>query len=240
MKIALVGYGNMGQEIARIVKESGVHEISSISFEDGKTFDEKGIKNADVVIDFTSPEIVLENVNKTAELGKNMVIGTTGWYDNLEEVASLAKTHQVGIIYGQNFSVGANIYFKIIEFASRLFNKFGGYDVYGLEVHHTGKKDSPSGTARKISQIIMANFKSKKVLQADKLDRQIKKDELHFASIRGGRNNGFHEVVFDSPADEVKLTHQAHNRSGFAQGAILAAEFIVGKKGIYSFDEMFK
>jgi len=122
MKIALVGYGNMGQEIARIVKMSPTHEISSISFEDGKTFDEEGIKNADVVIDFTSPDIVLQNIRKVAKMGKNIVIGTTGWYDSLKEVETLAKAHQIGIIYGQNFSVGANIYFKIVEFASRMIS----------------------------------------------------------------------------------------------------------------------
>lgn len=240
MKIALFGYGNMGKEVARVIEDGVRHEVVSVSFEDGKTLDEAGVKQAEIVIDFTSPEAVIEHIRMVAKMGKNVVIGTTGWYEHMKEVEKVVNANKIGLIYGQNFSIGANIYFKVLGFASQLFDKFGGYDVYGFEVHHTGKKDSPSGTARKISQVIMDNFKAKTTLQAEKLDRQIKLEELHFASIRGGRNNGLHEVIFDSPADEVKLTHQAHNRRGFAQGAVLAAEYIRGKKGMHSFDEIFK
>lgn len=227
MNIALIGLGKMGKEVERLIKEGVQHEVVSIS-------------KADVVIDFTSPEVVLENIKKVASLGKNMVVGTTGWYEHMSEVEKIVKERGIGLIYAHNFSVGANIFFKIVAYASKLFAKFGGYDVYGLEVHHTGKKDSPSGTALRIAKEILDNFPSKKTVQVDKLDRQIKSDELHFASIRGGRNPGYHEVVFDSQADSVTLSHAAHNRTGFAKGAILAAEFIKGKKGIYNFDEVFK
>lgn len=241
MKIALVGFGKMGKEIERLINESGTHQVVSKSLmeKDGK-WDEQGIKKADVVIDFTSSEVVLENINRVATLGKNMVIGTTGWYENLERVKKIVEDNKTGLVYGGNFSVGANIFFKIVSYAAKLFSQFGSYDVYGFEIHHTGKKDSPSGTAVKIAKEILENFPSKKSIQNERLNRQIESDELHFASVRGGRNPGFHQVVFDSPADSVTMAHQAHSREGFAQGAILAAEFIKGKKGVYSFDEVFK
>lgn len=241
MKIALIGFGKMGKEIEGLINVSDAHRIVSKSLEsaNGK-WDEEGIKTADVVIDFTSPEIVIENIKKVTALGKNMVIGTTGWYGQMSEVEEIVKTSGIGLVYAHNFSVGANIFFKIVEHASSLFAKFGGYDVYGLEVHHTGKKDSPSGTSLRIAKSIMDNFPSKVKLQTDKLDRQIEPDELHFASVRAGRNPGFHQVVFDSIADSITLSHCAHNRLGFAQGAILAAEFIKDKKGLHNFDEVFK
>ncbi len=241
MKIALVGFGKMGKEVQTVVEDSGTHEIVSVSFKNpGEKLDKEGIKKADVVIDFTSPEVVLESIKEVTGLGKNMVIGTTGWYNRMEEVKVLVEKSGTGVIYGSNFSIGANIFFQIVGFASSLFAKFGSFDVAGFEIHHTGKKDSPSGTAKKLAQVIMENFPKKKKLETGRLDRQIAGDELHFASLRVGRNPGFHEVVFDSSADEVKLSHSAHGRRGFAEGAILAAEFIKDKKGFYSFEEVFK
>ncbi|MDO8486865.1 MAG: 4-hydroxy-tetrahydrodipicolinate reductase [Candidatus Curtissbacteria bacterium] len=240
MKIALVGYGNMGQELEKLLDEVSGHKIVSISFK-SKTdrLDKEGIKRADVAVDFTSGEIVLSNIKEILALGTKIVVGTTGWYDNFAAVKGLVEKSKGGLIYAKNFSVGANIFFKIVSYSSKLFDKYGGYDVYGLEMHHSGKKDSPSGTARKITDLVIANFGKKKVANFEKLDRQIKEEELHFASVRGGNNFGFHEVVFDSAADEVKLSHQAHSRRGFAQGALLAAEFIKNKKGIYSFEQVF-
>jgi 4-hydroxy-tetrahydrodipicolinate reductase len=239
MKIALVGFGKMGKEIESLVSQGGVHSIVSKSLEqiDGN-WDEEGLKKADVVIDFTSPEVVVENIKKVALLGKNMVIGTTGWMDHLEEIKEVVKGSNVGLVYGGNFSLGANIFFKVVAYASSLFSKYEGYDVYGYEVHHSGKKDSPSGTALKTAQEILKNFPKKKRIQSEKLDRQIESEELHFASIRGGRNPGLHQVVFDSSADSITLNHQAHGRAGFAQGAILAAEFIKDKKGFFNFEEI--
>lgn len=241
MKIALIGFGNMGKEVERLINESGDHQVVSKSLQriNGE-WDEQGIQQSDVVIDFTSAEVVLENIKKVASLGKNMVIGTTGWYDQMDQVKKVVKKAGIGLIYAQNFSIGANIFFKVTAFAANLFAKFGKYDVYGFEIHHSGKKDSPSGTALRIAKEILAQFPSKKLIQADRLDRKINPEELHFASVRGGRNPGFHQVVFDSLADSVTLSHAAHNRTGFAMGAILAAEFIKGKKGFYNFDELFK
>lgn len=240
MKIALIGFGNMGREVARIVKEEQKHQIVSISFEkieDG--LDLKGIKKADVAIDFTSPDVVLSNISEVSKIGINLVVGTTGWYNKLEEVEKIVSKYKTGIIYGSNFSIGANVFFQIVKFASERFAAFPGYDVYGVETHHAGKKDSPSGTAKTLGRIIMQSYKTKKIFQNERVNRQIKPSELHFSSVRAGTNPGRHEIVFDSIADEVRLIHQARGRQGFAQGAIMAAEYIKGKKGIYRFEDLF-
>ncbi|MDP3941495.1 MAG: 4-hydroxy-tetrahydrodipicolinate reductase [bacterium] len=240
MKIALVGYGNMGQEIEKIIQETGKHTLVSVSYKDRKAgLDRKNVRRADVAIDFTSPEIVLENIKELLRLGVPVVVGTTGWYGELPKVKQLVKKYKGSLIYGQNFSIGANTFFKIAGYASALLSKYEGYDVFGVETHHIGKKDSPSGTARKLADVILQNFSRKSVLQTEKLDRQIRSEELHFASVRGGRNFGRHEIVFDSQADEIRLMHQAWGRRGFAEGAIMAATFIKNKKGLYDFSSLF-
>jgi 4-hydroxy-tetrahydrodipicolinate reductase len=218
IKIALIGYGKMGKEIDALCRESDTFEVVSISFKN-KTdkLDIEGIKKADVAIDFTSRDVVLKNIEEVGKLGKNLVVGTTGWYDDLEKVKKLVAKYKIGLIYSSNFSVGANIFFKMIDFSAKLFAKFPEYDVYGLEIHHKAKLDSPSGTALKIASKVKG---------------------LNFNSIRAGRNPGFHEVVFDSIADSITMSHQAHNRVGFAKGSLVAAEFIKNKKGIYSFEDV--
>lgn len=240
MKIALIGYGKMGRAIEEIVSGSKSHQIVSVSYKNKeRQLDIQGIKKADVVIDFTSPEVILSNIISVIEIDKPMVVGTTGWYDKLDEVEKLVLKNGGSLIYGQNFSIGANLFFAIVDYSSKLVSKYQDYDVFGFETHHAGKKDSPSGTARKLSEIIIRNSPRKKTAHFEKLDRQIEDHELHFASIRGGRNFGMHEIVFDSPADEIRLTHQAWGRRGFALGAIQAGEFIKNKKGFYNFGEIF-
>ncbi len=218
IKIALVGYGKMGKEIEALCGASSSFEIVSVSYRTkSDALDLSGIKKADVAIDFTSKDIVLQNVEEIAKLGVNLVVGTTGWHGDLGKVEDLVAKHNIGLLYSPNFSIGANIFFRIAAFSSKLFSKFPNYDVYGLEIHHKEKLDSPSGTALKIASEVPG---------------------LKFTSIRSGKNSGFHEVVFDSAADSIKLSHQAHNRSGFAQGALVAAEFIKNKKGVFTFEDV--
>lgn len=241
MNIALLGYGNMGKEIERKVKEEGKHQIVSISYKTKKDgLDTNGLSSADVAIDFTSSEIVLQNIEQVLEMNIPLVVGTTGWYDELSDVTKLVEKTNGALLYGQNFSIGANIFFQIVTHATSLVDRYNGYDVFGLETHHNGKKDSPSGTTKKLAEIILRNSSVKQELQTERLDRQIRPDELHFSSVRGGRNFGRHEVVFDSNADEIRLMHQAWNRQGFAEGALLAAKFIKDKKGIYDFASLFQ
>ncbi len=230
----------MGREVESLAVESGF-EVVSISYKNvSDKLDRDGIGRADVAIDFTAPQVVVGNISQILPLGVNMVVGTTGWYDDLARVRTLVSKNKAGLVYAKNFSVGANIFFKIVAGASKLFDRYGGYDVYGLEIHHSGKKDSPSGTAKKIADTVIANFAAKKKANFDKLDRQVTADELHFASLRGGNNPGFHEVIFDSIADEIRLSHAAHGRRGFASGALLAAKFIKNKKGLFAFEELFE
>ncbi|MCX6752547.1 MAG: 4-hydroxy-tetrahydrodipicolinate reductase [Candidatus Nomurabacteria bacterium] len=240
IKIALIGFGKMGHEIDALCRDSENFEVVSTSFKKNKdeSLDLEGIAKADIAIDFTSKDVVLKNIEQIAKLGKNLVIGTTGWYGDMEKVKKIVEKYKIGLIYGANFSVGANIFLKMVANSSKLFAKFPEYDVYGFEVHHSGKLDSPSGTALKIAGKILENFPAKKSIQTEKLNRQINPNELHFASVRGGRNPGFHEVVFDSNADGITLSHQAYGRVGFAKGSLLAAEFIKNKKGMYSFEDI--
>ncbi len=241
MKIALIGYGKMGKEVENLISEDSSHQVISVSYIDKNDgLDKDGIKKADVAIDFTSPNIVIDTIKAVLPLGTKMVVGTSAWYDRVSEVKALVKKYKGGLIYGPNFSIGANIFFQIVGVAAKLLSTYGSYDVAGFEMHHSGKKDSPSGTAKKLAEIIMENFPRKKTLQTERLDRQIQKDELHFASLRLGRYFGEHKVMFDSAADEITLVHLAHNRRGFAEGALMAAEFIKGKKGLYMFEELFK
>ncbi len=218
IKIALIGYGKMGKEIDALCRESDAFEVVSISYKNIKDgLDLKGIAKSDIAIDFTSKDVVMKNIEAVAKLGKNLVVGTTGWLEEMEMAKKIVEKNKIGLIYSPNFSIGANIFFKIAEFSAKMFAKFPDYDSYGLEIHHKAKLDSPSGTALKIASKIPG---------------------LTFASIRSGRNPGFHEVVFDSVADSIALSHQAHSRVGFAKGALVAAEFIKNKKGVHSFEEI--
>ena len=218
IKIALVGYGKMGKEIHDLCLQSKIFEVVSISFKNiDDQLDIEGIKKADIAIDFTSKDVVVKNIEEIAKLGKNMVVGTTGWSDRLDEVKKIVSKNKIGLMHASNFSIGANVFFKVAEFSAKLFSKFPEYDIYGLEIHHKAKLDSPSGTALKIASKVRG---------------------LNFTSIRAGRNPGFHEVVFDSNADGVSLSHQAYNRTGFAKGALVAAEFIRNKKGIHTFEDV--
>lgn len=239
MNIALIGHGNMGKEIETLVREGDKHTIVYIGGGRGKTLDTDALRKADVAIDFTAPDAVMENIRAIVAVGVPLVVGTSGWYEHVDEVSALVEQHGGALIYGENLSIGGNVYFQIVAYASRLFSAFAEYDVLGYEIHHKGKKDSPSGTATRLSNIILDNFPAKKTVQEERLGRPIQPEELHFASVRGGVNRGLHTVVFDSPADEVTLTHRAHGRRGFAAGALMAAEFIHDKKGLHRFDELF-
>lgn len=242
VKIALIGYGNMGCILKQLAEAKGNEIVSIIDPKAaGATAREitaNSLNNADVCIDFSQPDCAIENIRKLSELKKNIVVGTTGWYDRTEEAKKIILKSGNGLVFASNFSLGVNLFYKIIERSSELFNNFSEYDVYGIEFHHNRKKDSPSGTAKTIAKKIVDNCKRKTRMVFDKLDRQIFADELHFASVRGGSVPGTHSVFFDSNSDTIELTHIARSREGFALGALKAAEWINGKKGFYSIDDM--
>lgn len=243
MKIALIGYGKMGKTIEKIAKEKG-HEISAIidPICEGclKEINEKNLKNVDVCIDFTHPGAAVENIRKVAMLGKNIVVGTTGWYEEMGEVKKIVSENKIGLIWSGNFSIGVNALFRIVENAARIFNNLPDYDVMGHECHHKNKADSPSGTAKMLGKILVDNIDRKKKVVYEMLDRKIAADEIHFSSTRGGSIPGTHTLLFDSPVDTIEITHTARGREGFATGAVMAAEFIKGKKGLHDIDDLMK
>ena len=242
MKIAITGYGKMGQITEQLAIENGHNVVSTIDpampSAKFKNLTEENLCNADVVIDFTVPAIILENIDMYINYGINAVIGTTGWYDYLEEVKKKVKKSNIGLIWSGNFSIGVNLFFRIIKASSELMNKCSLYDVMGYEIHHNRKKDSPSGTMKMIGNILLENISKKKKIVTEKLDRKIEKDEIHLASIRGGNVPGTHVISFDSEADTIELKHTARSRKGLAVGALQAAEWIKDKKGFYNIEDM--
>jgi len=244
MRISLVGFGGMGHILQELALGQGM-EIASIvdpnvKGASHKEINEESAGNADVCIDFTAPETVLGNIEKYCSLGKNAVIGTTGWYDSADKVKKMVEEAGIGLVYASNFSIGVNAFFRIVAEAAKVMGKLPEYDAMGLELHHNRKKDSPSGTAKSLEKILLDNLKAKEKVVEEKLGRQIEKNELHFASVRGGNIPGTHSIIFDSEADTIELTHRARNRKGFALGALKAAEWVEGKKGFFTIDDFVK
>lgn len=236
MKIALLGYGAMGKEIEKQTAKKNI-EISYI-FDIDRPFNSEMKYDFDVAIEFTQPDSVIENIKFLAEAGKNIVVGTTGWQKNFSEVKDIVEYNGIGLVWAPNFSIGMNIYLKIVKHAARMFSEIEDYDIFIHELHHKRKKDSPSGTAVAIAEIILENFTYKNNILSETSHSQIKPEQLHVTSTRGGEIFGTHTVYIDSSADTIELTHRARTREGFALGAIKAAELINGKQGFYEFSEL--
>jgi len=180
------------------------------------------LSDADVWIDFTDPSAVIENIKAAAAARVALVVGTTGWYDRLDEARLLVEESGIGFVYGSNFSVGVNLMLKITRYAAELFSRFPSHDPFIEEAHHKFKKDAPSGTALSLKRIVEAEY-----------DR-----EVPTSSLRAGYFPGAHTVGFDSEADTLEIVHTARSRAGFAAGALLAAEWIKGRKGFYEFSQI--
>ncbi len=225
MKVALIGYGAMGKLIRRLAEEKG-HEVVVIIDE---TFADSSaeslaakLSGAEVAIDFTVADAVKRNVFACVAAGVPLVEGTTGWNQDREAIEQIVRDGNGAFLFGANFSIGVNIFYRVAAFASELFAKFQEYETFIEEQHHSRKLDAPSGTALKLKDIVAEH---------------IKKD-FTIAATRAGNIAGTHRVGFDGPADQILLEHTARSREGFAHGAITAAEWIVGKKGFYEFTEV--
>ncbi|MBI5326430.1 MAG: 4-hydroxy-tetrahydrodipicolinate reductase [Ignavibacteriae bacterium] len=235
-KIAIIGYGSMGKEIENSALISGF-QITDI-FEIENPIKEKGIYDFDVAIDFSFPESVLDNVKKISNLNKNIVLGTTGWGKHIEEIKEYVVSNNAGLVFGSNFSIGMQMFFRLVEAASKLVNKFDNYDIMLHEIHHKRKKDSPSGTALSLAEIMLKEIKRKNKIMDDTNRVTIEPSSIHVTSSRVGEITGTHTILIDSQADTIELIHRAKNRQGFAEGALLAAEWIHGKKGFFDFGEV--
>ncbi len=244
MKISIVGFGGMGHILVKLAKEQGMEVVSIVDpVAEGAThkeLNEESVGKADVCIDFTTPDTALSNIDKYCLLGKNAVIGTTGWYDSVENVKKKVEECGIGLVYASNFSIGVNAFFRIVKSAAKIMNNSPEHDALAFELHHKRKKDSPSGTAKSLEKILLENLNGKEKAVEEKLDRKIEENELHFASVRGGDIPGTHCIMFDSSADTIELKHTARNRDGFATGALKAAEFVKGKKGFFTIDNIMK
>ena len=240
LRLALIGYGKMGKAVEAIAlqrKHSVVKIDPSASEADFKEINSQSLAGVDVCIDFTTPATVLEDAKKVAALKKNIVIGTTGWYDKMAEMKSVVGV--VGCIWSGNFSIGMNVFFRAVRQSARMINKLPEYDAAVFEIHHNQKKDSPGGSAQIAGKIILEEMKRKKKIVADRFaERKPEPGELHVASVRCGSIPGTHTVLFDCPVDTIELKHIARGREGFAFGAVLAAEFILGKKGFFGIDDL--
>jgi 4-hydroxy-tetrahydrodipicolinate reductase len=237
MNIALIGYGRMGKEVERLAKEKGftVSRVFDLHNNKGSVgITKETLKGVDVCIEFSSPGAVVSNIEAAAACGKNIVVGTTGWYDRLDHVKKIVKETKIGLLYASNFSLGVNLFIHCVSHAAHLFDRYHDYDAAVSEIHHTGKVDSPSGTALSVAAAILQSMKRKSEILAETSHGPIKPHQLHVTSTRLGHVTGTHAVTFDSDADVIELVHRAKNRAGFALGAVVAAEWLKGKRGLYT------
>jgi len=237
MKIAIYGYGRMGKMVEEEALARG-HEISSV-FEPDHPIEHhlekpQQLHGSDAVISFTRAEAVMPLLELAARAGVPVVEGTTGWYGALEKARRIPD---LNLVYSPNFSIGVYLFTRLVRETARLLGGVEGYDAYVHEKHHSGKADSPSGTARQLAEAILEVDGKKQEILAESCHGRIRPELLHVTSTRAGRFPGTHEVGFDSDSDLIQVTHTAHGRQGFVQGAVSAAEWITNRKGIYSMDE---
>ncbi|MWB94612.1 4-hydroxy-tetrahydrodipicolinate reductase [Flavobacterium sp. GA093] len=229
MKIALLGYGKMGKVIERIALERG-HEIV-LKKDETNTFE--GLSNADVAIDFSVPTAAVDNISNCFHTNVPVVSGTTGWLEHFDEMVALCNEKQGGFISSSNFSLGVNIFFELNEYLAKIMSQFDSYKVSMEEIHHTQKLDAPSGTAISLAKGVIENS-----AYANWTMDEAKQNEIFIEAKRIGDVPGTHTVTYDSVVDSIELKHTAHNREGFALGAVIAAEWLAGKKGIYSMKDV--
>ena len=236
MNITIIGYGKMGKEIDRIAGEHGIRVLHRLTSQ--STWNEREHQDSDVAVHFARSDSVLPSVQRWASLGKNMVVGTTGWQNEFDKVKSAVTDAKIGLVHASNFSIGVQIFFRILRETARLMNKFEEYDVTVHESHHKDKADSPSGTALSAAKMLLEKMERKKSILTDRPEGKIRPDQLQITSTRSGAIVGTHLVTFDSLADSVELKHTAKNRTGFALGALLAAEWVVGKQGLFTMEDV--
>lgn len=237
MKIALIGYGKMGKEIEQILIARGHTIPLIIDLNNTNDLDAAHLQEVDVAIEFTTPSTAYGNVVKCLEAGVPVVCGTTAWLDKLPEVEQLCKEKNGAFFYASNYSIGVNIFFEINRRLAQLMNRFGEYDVTIEETHHTQKKDAPSGTAVTLAEGILENLDRK---QKWVCGTTTVPEELEVVAIRRSVVPGTHTVTYESDVDSLSITHMAKSRRGFALGAVLAAEFLYGKTGIFSMKDLMK
>jgi len=230
MKIALLGYGKMGKVIEQIAQQRG-HNIVIKVDENTDAYD---ITQADVAIDFSAPSAAVTNISNCIENGVPVISGTTGWIDNYDNVAALTKEHNGAFIYASNFSLGVNIFFELNKALAKMMANLSQYNVSLEEIHHTQKLDAPSGTAITLAQGIIDNTNH----NAWKLGAVENSNDISIVSKRIDNVPGTHHINYQSEVDGITISHTAHNRNGFALGAVIAAEWLIGKTGVFTMNDV--
>jgi 4-hydroxy-tetrahydrodipicolinate reductase len=235
MKIALIGYGKMGKAIEEIALQRGHTIVLKIDETNLADFTKENISSASVAIEFTGPHSALENIKKTIEFNIPIISGSTGWTEKIEEINKLVSEKSGSFLYASNFSVGVNIFFEVNKRLAALMAPHKEYEVILEEIHHTQKKDAPSGTAITLAEQVLEEVKRKKQWVNELSDNP---EDLEIISQREDPAPGTHSVRYSSAVDTIEIIHTAHNRKGFALGAVLAAEYVHDKKGIFSMKEV--
>lgn len=241
MKVALIGYGRMGRTVERLARERE-HEVglrlTAADNADGSGITARSMAEIDVAIEFTAPAAAPDNIRRCAEAGVPVVSGTTGWYDQLESVRAAVEDAGGGLLYAPNFSIGTQLFFRLARAAARLAERAGEYDAFVLEAHHRHKADHPSGTAKRLAQIVLEELTRKRRWEVGPGEGPVDPEALQVAVIRAGKIPGTHSLGLEGPDDRIELRHEARGRDGFARGAVMAAEWLCGKSGCYTLDDM--
>ena len=231
MRIALIGYGKMGKTIEKLATGRG-HDIG---FKTNDFSVNEELSDIDVAIEFTEPEAAFQNISQCIEQGVPVVSGTTGWLSRYDEMVKFCENRNGSFIYASNFSIGVNLFFKINEFVSKLMKDHKDYNVSIEEIHHLEKKDAPSGTAITLAEEIIKNTEN-----VEWTSGMFQEGKIAIESKRIDKVKGTHVVKYDSEIDSISLKHRAHTRDGFALGALIAAEWLIGKKGVFSMSDVLK
>lgn len=236
MRILLLGYGKMGKLIGEFAEQRGHLLVAKIDLANQDLLQELHPNDIDVAIEFSQPEAALSNIRWALEKGIPVVSGTTGWLEELPQVEALTRQKNGAFFYASNFSIGVNIFFKVNHYLASLMKETSGYQVSMEEIHHTQKKDAPSGTAITLAKSIIDHYTQVKSWH-NQGENAVPSDSLPITSIRKDPAPGTHRICYSSPIDTLEISHTAHSREGFATGALQVAEWIIGKKGVLSMDD---
>ena len=236
IKIAIIGYGKMGREIENLAHQSGHEVLLTIDNEQDWQEKRQKLKDVDVAIEFTAPHLAPTHLDRCFKAGVPVVCGTTGWYEQLPDITKKCNQEGSALFYAPNFSIGVNLFFELNAHLAKMMTSFPSYTINMSETHHTQKLDAPSGTAIKLADDIL---QCRKDLHRWVLSPQeAKKDEFTIQAKRIEGVTGTHEVTYSSETDEIEIKHTAHNRQGFTKGALLAATWIPGKKGVFTMKDL--
>jgi len=237
MRIGLLGYGKMGKAIEKIAIERGNQIIFRIDLNSQETLDQFTSEDVDVIIEFSSPHSAYQNLKNCMKKGFKTVSGTTGWLDHKTEIEALCLEKGAAFFYSSNYSIGVNLFFKLNKVLAELMSTQKQYEIFTSEIHHTEKLDSPSGTAITLAEGIIANNEEKKHWVNNQIP---KKEEVAIWSSREGKVPGTHTIKYISEVDEIEIKHTANSRTGFALGAVIAAEWLADKTGVFGMDDMLR